>query len=396
MKNYNYTVLILIIVVATRAERAWICVSVADLIGQRMSTIHPATDILQHYHTMPYFGKGTWACPRIGQALFGQEVTIKKIEGDEALISIKNLFYQTDEKKRTKYWTLASNIISQTQLTAKGTDYSKLPPPIDYTDPTMQSMHTVITLIAPWHSEKTTYSVGTRFLRALKSDTHTTYAIWVLNPTLGTITKQRIPKKICMVYNPTKTTQEKRAKFVALLRQWADQKNGFIPYVWGGFSIIAPCNNRAFIKEETTHEERYEYAEKKNSYPKDGLDCSGLVALAAQCCGLPYFLKNSSTILRHLATVKAGEPIQCGDLIWFPGHVVVISNLNPALVIEARGYTHGYGKVQEISLEKSFKGIITMLDIQNALAAKRPLERLDSAGKTVQHLTQWNVLTMFY
>ena len=115
--------------------------------------------------------------------------------------------------------------------------------------------------------------------------------------------------------------------------------------------------------------------------------------MPAKCCGLPYWYKNTTTIKNYLEPLKKGESVKPGDIIWFQGYVLVVSNFNPARVIEARGYTHGFGKLHELSLGRSFKGIGTIADLQTAYHSKQPVKRLNKEG-TVQQTIPFLILKL--
>ena len=139
------------------------------------------------------------------------------------------------------------------------------------------------------------------------------------------------------------------------MRQWAKRKEGFIPYVWGGFSFTDTIKTTScfLLKDETTS-------------PKTGLDCVGIIARVAQIYGIPYFYKNTTTIKQCLTPLARNSKLMTGDIIWVPGHVMIVADLTNHTLIEARGYDHGYGKVQEIPLNEEFKGINTYRDLIDA------------------------------
>ncbi len=119
-----------------------------------------------------------------------------------------------------------------------------------------------------------------------------------------------------------------------------------------------------------------------DEYPASGADCSGMLLTAAQSAGISYFSKNTKALVHdHGKLLKKGEKIEKGDLIYYFGHVMVVSDLEKSLLIEAIGYEAGYGKVQEISLAQAFSHIKTYDDLMQAYRSKRFLKRLNSQGK---------------
>jgi hypothetical protein len=384
--------ILLIITSYLHPQRAWICVPVADLVGQRMETV--STKKCQDaYFDMPFYGKGNWACPRIGQALFGQEVDLEKCEDHESLICIKNLYYLVNGKKQNRYWTLQKNIITEDTLHSAGINTHYLPPPINFESDKRFSKD-VITLIKPWKE----FSAGTRFIRRPHSDTDSSYGIWLFDVRNMRMMETAIPKKSALPYNPSLSAQEKRSCFIKLIKQWADPKNGFIPYVWGGFNIRSTCKSAIFTCTQNESQIIIDRIEKQHEYPKSGLDCSGLVALAAQCCSIPYYFKNTTTISQSLNMLTANETIAAGDLIVFPGHVIIISSLNPARIIESRGYTlkkytSSCGKVHELNLDKVFQGIETIDQLRQTFLKRTALKRRDGYGH-IQLIPKWQILKL--
>jgi hypothetical protein len=110
--------------------------------------------------------------------------------------------------------------------------------------------------------------------------------------------------------------------------------------------------------------------------------------------GIPYFYKNSLTIAKHLAPLNKKETISEGDIIWLPGHVMVVSSLKDNLLVEARHYSHGYGKVHEIPLSHQFKNINSYEQLAAHFFNKKPLQRLDKSGKVVQVLPDFKILKL--
>jgi hypothetical protein len=278
-------------------------------------------------------------------------------------------------------------------LLNRGCSLDTIPSPLD-ADRTMTTPRNTVTLQSPWYDpvSQQTFSVGTRFVKAneqLSSD-NGMVSVMILDPQQFIFMPTEIPKKVCAPHYFA-NNQEKIAHFVALIRHWATAYNGFIPYVFGGCSFTntahAPFTARHVDKETKI----YEIADTQT--PKTGMDCAGLVARAAQVCDIPYFLKNTATLARHLHAVQH-DGFSEGDLIWIPGHVMVISDIKNNLLVEARGYDHGYGKVQEIELKKVFKDIATYDDLHYAHMQKIPLRRMDKQGTIRETFPEWKVLKL--
>ena len=73
---------------------------------------------------------------------------------------------------------------------------------------------------------------------------------------------------------------------------------------------------------------------------------------------------------------------------------MTVSDANKNLLIEARAYGHGYGKLQEIELNNVFDGIETYQDLCNEFFNKKELRRKDSKGIIRDTFTNWNIVTM--
>jgi hypothetical protein len=123
-----------------------------------------------------------------------------------------------------------------------------------------------------------------------------------------------------------------------------------------------------------------------------GFDCAGLILRAAQCCGIPFFFKNSTTIAHYMRPLQPNETIEEGDILWIYGHVMVVADIRRNTIVEARSHYHGFGKVHEIPLHQEFKGMNTFEDLRKAFFNKQGLERLDASGNVVQKITQFKIL----
>jgi cell wall-associated NlpC family hydrolase len=173
--------------------------------------------------------------------------------------------------------------------------------------------------------------------------------------------------------------------------------SGTIPYIWGGCSLTETLRTGRFrkitIKRNDKLCDAYQQTEIKEQ-PQSGLDCTGLIMRAAQTSGLPYYYKNSTTIAHYLKPITSLENIQEGDLIWIPGHIMAISDLKRNMIIEARHYNDGYGKIHEIKLNHLFKDIQTFADLYNAIAHHQPLLRLNREGKVSKTIMHAKILSL--
>jgi hypothetical protein len=377
-------------------------VPVADLVGQSLQ--EKSQRVTSMHHQLPLCGKkGDFACPRIHQALFNEIVTILAQQGDEVQLKISNYFFQSEhsDEKNTIFWSLKKNFMPLDLLKNHAINTSYFPPPINYQEPInyKKKVPQIITLVEPFKDQVTglTFSAGTRFIKASEQPEASSINVYALDPKSISIKTISLPQQLTMQMNEVLSKKERIHLFVQLCRRWAHMSGGFIPYVWGGCSIINLCQSDFFeAKQSRDHMQNpIEYFYRLDApKPHSGLDCAGLVARAAQTVGLPYFFKNTTTLAKHLQPIDQEIPIQNGDLIWFPGHVIIISNKAKNSIIEARHYSHGYGKVHELSLSNVFKGIDTFDQLKTAFITGRPLLRLDKNGLVVQTINQFKILQM--
>ncbi len=375
------------------SQKAVICVPIADLIGQQITTLIPDISAEKAYATIAHCAgeiKSSIACPRLHQLLYNDIVEVITTSSEEACIRIPQTYYVTPSSCQPQncYWTLKKNIMLLDDLANNNIIASHLPDPINFADTNHCALnHTdVITLIEPFHDStlNLTFSVGTRFIkkpgaqkrRASKIEA---FALDFLRMKEHII---KIPRHKCVVYSCTKTPKERIADYVTLLQKWAHTKNGSIAYVWGGTSFTKTTNGAFKEITKTGHNGDYSFYEyeKDTQSPKNGFDCSGAILRAAQISGIPYFCKNTTTIGQCLASLIKEQTLQNGDLILIKGHVMVVSDINKNLLIEARAYAHGYGKLHEIPLREVFDGIETYKDLCDAYFEKKVVKRKDKHG----------------
>jgi len=352
------------------AQRGFIRVPIADLIGDCLGA--------SAYTQLPYCGSNPdpfTVCPRMHQLLLHEPVEIIKEKNQQVCIKTSHLFFITKHNRHPHnlFWTLKKNI--QTGA------YDNLP-----------CRNASISLLHPFFSPKTklAYSAGTAF--AIKKITKNTVVAWLFNAAKSKFETIIIPKNLCLL--PVKEKNEKRTQFVKLCRLWATQD--FIPYVWGGTSYVEKRKDNFFIQEKVINNKKLAHVafanEKKQ---KAGLDCTGLIWRAAQMCTIPFYYKNTTTIAHYLKPVKNKKHLQEGDIIWIRGHVMIVGSLKDNTLIEARGYNHGYGKVQEIPLHTVFKYIKTFGQLFTHQQKKLPFFRMNSRGKVVQTIHELKILRLF-
>ncbi len=323
-----------------------IAVPVADAVGNPLHSLDPMVPVEDLYRQLPFSPDVRGTCHRIHQLLYNEVGTVLKQEGDELLVEFPHFFWQLGNGERCRsVWVCAQNVLWLKDLQ----DYRSIPEPISLTmDPAYQS-YQVLTLVVPWQDKETgiRYSAGTRFVRASMLDNEQGYGIYMRDGETYKIRTALVERDYALVEYPV-DAQQARHLFVEILRRWASSAPKKIPYVWGGCSY---CDTYAVGDVVRMDQGRGTCWECPGAQvPHCGFDCSGLVLRAAQIVGLPYYLKNTTTLGLYLQDLLDNDPLQEGDLILMPGHVVIVGDVERNELIEAAGYGAGFGAVHIISL----------------------------------------------
>jgi len=384
-----------------QSQLAVIVAPVLDL-GKPPSLILDSSGRL--YNQFPLDGgknKPLVACPRTHQLIYHEIVEIKQNKEpvtDMYDIIVPNIFYVLNGSHipQNTYRIHKKNLITFKELKSKKVDINKFPEPISFIKKNNPFDNDTVALIMPHINSETkiTFSAGTRFKRCTMSlpESDENLSVYAFDKKIFNFRTIEIPKHKLMITSPT-TNQDKIKAFVQLARDWAHIKNGFIPYVWGGSSYIHLSNGRfteIFASENNVKTSFFELDDYPYS-PRPGLDCSGLVWRAAQICGIPYYCKNTATIAHYLKELENSK-LEDGDLILIPRHVMIVSSVKNNKLVEARSYGHGYGKVQELSLKKVFKGMNTYQDLINAYHNNQTIYRLNSEGIIAETISQLKLI----
>lgn len=377
----------------TRLEKpitAVITVPVADLFFQPMAKLFPNSDVDKSYQNIPLEGVNSIAhsCARAHQLLFHEQVEIISKQGDERLIRIPQLFYLTHQDKKTKrneYWTHKKYLISLNKLKKEGVDLNNLPQPISFCATQNNQQQNIATLLFPINDkEGHSFSAGTRFVYDEKYMSADAIRAWAIDAKSKQLITLLIPKKIALLNN----IETKKRKFLVwLLKQWATLSSGFIPYVWGGNSFTRAYTKKMIATKPLDNKRPLNiFLQNDTTKTTSGFDCSGLIARASQIVGLPYFFKNSFTAAQQLKSINNFKELKNGDLLYFSGHIMVVSDIKNNKIIEARSHYHGFGKLHEIRLNKVFKEIYSYKELFKACKEKKMLSRLDSTGKEIMKI----------
>lgn len=371
----------------TNSYQAIASAPVTDLVGSALASTHD-------YAKLPICGgkpKAFSTCKRLHQLLFNEIVEVTQEMNGQVEVTLPNLFFvpnNDSSHKMATYWTLKKNIFPLKDEKLK----TLVPQALSYEKPETPQPN-IITLIRPYRAAECeyTFSAGTRFIVTSIDTENKTLTVALIHPKTHTPTQITLPSSYCLK-NAT-TPEQQRKNFVKLIRLWA-QSSDAIPYVWGGCSYIFSSPNFAFKEVSTQANQSYYRLEPQEPSPKTGFDCAGLVARAAQAAGLPYFFKNTTTLATYLQPLSEDEQINDGDLIWIPGHVMIVGDREKNTLIEARDYSSGWGKVQERSLKEVFKNIQTYDDLETRFHKKKSLQRIDRSGIVTNTYTTFKLLSL--
>jgi len=366
--------------IQSQTRKALVIQPIIDLVGQPLPTPNDA------YHQLPIAGSNG-ACARLHQLLYNEVVNIIKEKNDQYCIEVPDIFYITtaNTTPQRTFWTHKNHLMP----------LEDIPQAAHAHIPALQK-NKEITLIMPWESKQLacTFSAGTRFVIAQGKARPRHLQVYAYDTRTKKSRTLWIPTHVCIQMESI-DTQKKREHYCHLLRTWAHMP-GLIPYVWGGCSLTYLHKKNATFQTIPINKQEqcvaYSYADEPPQ--KSGVDCAGLITRAAHTAGLIYPYKNTTTLAHYLTPVPSYDACENGDLIWIPGHVMAIGNKEKGLIIEARHYSHGYGKVQEIPLARIFKGITSCDMLFAHIAQKKPLERLDVHGKVIQRITNAKILSM--
>lgn len=327
-------------------------------------------------------GYGDGSCKRAHQGLAHEVVTIVATDGYYVQVAFNNVIYGYDEQTKlplSTFWTTKDHLIFFKSLTEQA--LSVFPGP-------RENKGDIVVLILPWKH----YSLGTRFVRNPNKDTDDAYGIQLFSSS-GRIIKRNIPRKYACVEEELNPKQARR-HFVNLANTIVDHASRssvdqIIMYVWGGSSYVHEYQDDKFVMKE---KDGWRRPGKHNPYT--GYDCSELVLRLAQISGIPYKNKTTIMLCQHAQELEPDDVLEEGDLIWFPGHVMIVSNIARNEIIEARGYGAGYGKVQRISLASCFANIDNYEQLREACAGKQPLQLRKKDGSVLQEIKDFKIFKL--
>ncbi len=374
--------------------QAFCIVPVADLLSQKLSITGHHT-LEEKYALIPLSEKQPASlCCRATQLLFNERVTIIEQSGEQSYVEtsfwyLKNSSFQSPSTRNNRFWTLTKNLKFLQKLTSE--ENAAIPP----TDPE-RLREKIITLVLPWHCHETatSYSAGTQFIVTGQNNDH--YQIKLYHQKTSSLVESTVSKSICIL-TKKRTDEQKRKLFLTTIQRWVHGIPYFIPYVLGGASIletfkdtlfyekkmiVGKIKGTSFIRPECT------------TTPHTGVDCAGLIRLACKVAGIPLTATNSKSIAQSLFKVAPTTALQNGDILFWKGHAAIVSDAKQGLLVEARGYEHGYGLLQEIPYSLELQGITTTDKLMNAYTRKKPIQRLDKQGHYRETITDLTILSL--
>lgn len=325
--------------------------------------------------------------PRIHQLLLGQIVRIVSEKPYETLIEVPNALIGSGAKTiPITGWVLKRHLTS-TNVLSKRKNRS-----VAFADPYNiigRGKTPRIALTRPYSisEAKLTLSAGT--LLPLVAEQKNTLLTHIWDEHEKQFRELLVPKGAALIQTQSSRPEAMR-RFIGLLRYWAKQKEGFIPYVLGGGSWTHNYTEKQFTKKGNGKSLEY-HREGALDQIHSGYDCTTLLYNAAQVVGIPYACRNTTAIEQMLDPLKASEAPEPGDLILYPGHVAIISTLKPLRLIQARGYGPGYGRIVEGLAEHHLGGIKTASDLQRHLKEKKGLKVLRINKQLHKEHKRWGI-----
>lgn len=301
------------------------------------------------------------SCLRTFQGLFGERVLVTNdIPSSDGYVCVEMTHCIFADNARGKqslyYWARRDDLIFEDELLLHERAY--FPQPISHEDESSVDVEGVVTLAKPWTCAQTgvTYSVGTRFISHSCSAPGRHKTIIFFEPHKKILIVAEVPKRLLVNHGDHLPLHEKRKAFVKLLREWSKNRDGVIPYVWGGASCISRATDENFsVMTDIVDGQKVSYWQHGDvKSDPDGFDCSALVLRAAQACGIPYFCRTACTASAILAPFVAGDTVSRGDLFVTAGHNHIFVAIGGDMIVEAAGYTSGFACVHAIKVKDRF------------------------------------------
>jgi hypothetical protein len=289
---------------------------------------------------------------RISQALYNQVVYVLEEHAMYVKIWIPGVRYDKDfQPLKNSFWALKS-CVQPLQDLCKSVKQA-IP------DETYGVGNTIV-LTYPWKD----YSIGSRFVYIPHQSDTTKFTILKPDFTKNKVAVAVVPREYAIT-EIMLTPKKQRRLFIQILESLLYRLGSTygvayeIAYVWGGSSFVQPYRKNCVVYQGNDIQRE----SLSRSFVATGFDCSSLVMRIAQIVGIHFPWK--TTVMMHHALQKVAHrsQLQVGDLIWMPGHVMIVSNIEKHEVIEARGYKSGYGRLHKMQLEQLFDHVKTYDDL---------------------------------
>lgn len=319
---------------------------------------------------------------------------LRNKKGDEVLVEFPHFYYLSqDGKKCSQFWLHKDSIVELDTVSKHNLD-TLIPEPINYR--TLAIPHeNILTLIHPWRDPVTNmwFSVGTRFIRHKDEDTPTRYGIIYIDYNTMCARTAQVRTECALTELPT-TSDDAIRRMLSILRSWIYDQDT-IAYVWGGTSYIDRYTQEFELVEEVRNNVTItNWQRPRKPGTRCGFDCSGLILRVAHMVGIPYFCKNTATLNSILNEVPIDEPLKEGDLILYKGHVMIISDLENHVLIDASSYPKGYGCLREVSLSDVFDKISTYDDLRQWALLDKPLGIKNIQGTIIAYAAGLKLLRL--
>jgi len=360
--------------ISLHAYEAVVTQPIIDALEQKAPSKNNNISTKNFYYSIPYmWHTDKKECIRAHQLLYNHRVIVIEEDDEQAKIVIPHLIITTLRYSNSSFWILLSGI---KKMGPKQEQY------IPKTIADSCNEASIVSLTFPWNNpfDKKLYSPGTRFVRSNQDTSKYIGAYWFDNARHKAF-HISLPRNKTFI-STNKSFSEKQTLMVQLINKWIDEY-GTTPYIWGGTSIGVPVYGKFYLETINKMGKKLKgWYWPQHTYPLAGLDCSGLILLAAQTVELPYFYKNSQTIIQYMKPLEKNETIENGDIIWTPGHVIIVSNVEKNELIEAQGYWPSSGHVKRQTLPERFKNIFSYNDLAQLFFNKKPLIRINANGST--------------
>ncbi len=344
--------------------------------GFTISALKYGPSVQSVHQKLDYIPSKSRPTPRACQLLFNTVVNTLHETTQEAMIEVEHLFYDIEPNDfyKNHFWIPKKSLLFLDHVNPH--TKQSFPQPLSRSTAHWYDSNVVV-LTLPWIPSvgHCMYSVGTRFVRQPEHDTENSYGIIMRHPHHKHAQIEHVPKAHALIEGSIPKNLQRRA-MIDLIKSWidyAEEQQTCIPYVWGGssFALTEP-----------------------NKKPLIGFDCSSLIIRAAQIIGIPLCAKTSMMMEKTLKPLSKKDTLEIGDIIWRPGHVILIADIERNEIIQARGYESGYGCVYRSELGKYFQGISTFNQLVNRYFCNKEVRELKKNGDAFNDTTQIKILKL--